>query len=278
MSGSKVRNLLLLKQIHSAVANIKKGKLDKALETLDKAEDSARKSKSTDALYYILFTRGSILYTAAKYDEALETYERALGAGSELLKADPENIDYQHYMGTTLSNTGNLLKKRGETSQAAEYYTRARETYEILLKKEPENAVFRSYAGENLNNYAALLTDMGSFEEACEVLSQAIELYEKLLEEKSDNLGYQAELSVAFSQLGDCLIQQGPEKHDSAKPNLEKALAMQENLLTQQPENENIKEAIALTRERLEKLESSEKQKIMESLDKQENAESTEEL
>src|SRR5690606_17779744 len=114
MSRSKVRNLLLLKQIHSAVAHIKKGKLDKALETLDKAENSARKSKSTNALYYILFTRGSILYTAAKYDDALETYERALGAGSELLKADPENIDYLHYMGTTLSNTGNLLKKKGE--------------------------------------------------------------------------------------------------------------------------------------------------------------------
>ena len=30
---------------------------------------------------------------------------------------------------------------------------------------------------------------------------------------------------------------------------------MQENLLAQQPENENVKEAIALTRERLEKLE-----------------------
>ena len=84
MSRSKVRNLLLLKQIHSAVAHIKKGKLDKALETLDKAENSARKSKSTNALYYILFTRGSILYTAAKYDDALETYERALGAGGDL--------------------------------------------------------------------------------------------------------------------------------------------------------------------------------------------------
>src|SRR5690606_9810886 len=101
-----------------------------------------------------------------KYDDALGTYERAIDAGSELLKADPENVDYQHYMGTTLSNTGNLLKKKGETSQAAEYYTRAREIYANLLAKEPENAVFRSYAGENLNNYAALLAEMGSFEEA----------------------------------------------------------------------------------------------------------------
>ncbi len=58
MARSKVKNLLLLKQIHSAVSQIKKGKLDKALETLDKAETSARQSKSTDALYYILFTRG----------------------------------------------------------------------------------------------------------------------------------------------------------------------------------------------------------------------------
>lgn len=278
MSRSKVRNLLLLKQIHSAVAHIKKGKLDKALETLDKAENSARKSKSTDALYYILFTRGSILYTAAKYDDALGTYERAIDAGSELLKADPENVDYQHYMGTTLSNTGNLLKKKGETSQAAEYYTRAREIYANLLAKEPENAVFRSYAGENLNNYAALLAEMGSFEEAQEVLRQAIELYEKLLEEKPDYLDYQAGLSVALSQLGNCLIQQGPENHDSAKSNLKKALTMQENLLNQQPENKNVAEAIALTRERLKKLENAEKQEIIESPDNLENMESTEEV
>lgn len=259
MSRSKVRNLLLLKQIHSAVTQIKKGKLDKALETLDKAEDSARKAKATDAVYYILFMRGGIFYTESKYDEAFETYEKALDAGSELLKTDPENIDYQHYMGTTLSNTGNLLKIKGENSQAAEYYTRARETYVNLLAKEPENAVFRSAAGENLNNYAALLTDIGSLEEACEVLSQAIELYGKLFEEKLDNLGYQAELAVALSQFGNCLIQQGPEKSDTAKQSLERALNMQENVLAQQPENGNIKGAIALTRDRLKKLEELEK-------------------
>lgn len=255
MSRSKVKNLLLLKQIHSAVAQIRKGKMDKALETLDKAENSARKAKATDAVYYILFMRGGIFYTESKYDEALETYEKALDAGSELLKTNPENNDYQHYMGTTLSNTGNLLKRKGENSKAAEYYAQARETYVTLLAKEPGNAVFRSTAGENLNNYAALLTDMGSFGEACEVLRQAIELYEKLLEEKPDNLGYQAELAVALSQLGKCLIQQSPENCDTAKQSLEKALAMQEDILAQQPENATIIDAIALTRERLEKLE-----------------------
>jgi tetratricopeptide (TPR) repeat protein len=259
MARSKVRNILLLKQIHSAVSQIKKGNLDKALETLKKAEDSARKAKATDAVYYILFMRGGIYYTESKYDEALETYEKALDEGSELLKTNPENTDYQHYMGTTLSNTGNLLKSKGEKPQAVEYYIRAREIYVNLLAKELENVVFRSAAGENLNNYAALLTDMGSFEEACEVLKQAIELYEKLLEEKSDNPGYQAELSAALSQLGNCLIQQGPENCEAAKPNFEKALAIQENLLAQQPENENIKQAIVLTRERLEKLEKLEK-------------------
>lgn len=213
MSRSKVRNLLLLKQIHSAIAQIKKGKLDKALETLDKAENSARKAKATDAVYYILFMRGGIYYTESKYDEALETYEKALDAGSELLKTNPENPDYQHYMGTTLSNTGNLLRSKGESPRAVEYYIRAREIYTNLLAKEPENVIFRSAAGENLNNYAALLTEMGSVEEACKVLNQVIELYEKLLEEKPDNPGYQAELAIALSQLGDCLIQQNARKH-----------------------------------------------------------------
>lgn len=255
MSRSKVKSILLLKQIHSAVAQIKKGKLDKALETLDKAENSAKNAKSTDALYYILFMRGGILYSTSKYDEALEIYEKALEVGAELLKTDPENTDYQHYMGTTLSNTGNLLKKKNENDRAAEYYIRAREIYGNLLVKDPENAVFRSYAGENLNNYAALLSDTGSFEEACGVLRQAIEIYGKLFEEKPDNLGYQAELSVALSQLGNCLTQQGPENNETAKQSLESALSMQENVLAQQPENENIKEAIALTRQRLEKLE-----------------------
>jgi len=133
MSRSKVRNILLLKQIHSAVAQIRKGNLEKALETLDKAEDSARKAKATDAVYYILFMRGGIYYSESKYNEALETYEKAIDAGSELLKNDPENTNYRHYMGTTLSNTGNLLKNKGEKPQAAEYYIRARETYVNLL-------------------------------------------------------------------------------------------------------------------------------------------------
>jgi tetratricopeptide (TPR) repeat protein len=254
MPRNKVKNLILLKQIHSAVSQIKKGKLDKALETLDKAEKSARQSKSTDALYYILFTRGGILYSAKEYDQALETYEKALEAGSELLKTDPENVDYQHYMGTTISNTGNLLKKKGEMDKAAEYYSRARKIYSDLITKDSENAIFRSYAGENLNNYGELLAQTGSLDKACEVLREAVETYEKLYKEKPDNLGYQAELSVALSQLGSCLKQQKPEESGTAKENLEKALEMQENLLVQQPENEKIKEAITLTRERLEGL------------------------
>lgn len=254
MSRNKVKNLLLLKQIHSAVSQIKKGKLDKALETLDKAEKSARQSNTTDALYYILFTRGGILYSAKEYDQALEAYERALEAGSDLLKTDPENIDYQHYMGTTLSNTGNLLKKKGEKDKAAEYYSHARKIYSELLTKDSQNAVFRSYAGENLNNYGELLMESGSPDKACEVLKEAVEIYEGLYKEKPDNLGYQAELAVALSQLGSCLKQQEPEKALIAKENLENALELQEKLLGQQPENEKIKEAIALTKERLEGL------------------------
>ncbi|MGV8077024.1 MAG: tetratricopeptide repeat protein [Methanosarcina sp.] len=259
MSRSKIKNFLLLKQIHTAVSQIKKGNLDKALETLDKAENSARKAKSTDGLYYILFTRGGILYTAAKYDDALETYEKALAAGDELLKSDPESIDYQHYMGTTLSNTGNLLKKKGENARAAESYSCAREIYTRLIVQDPKNVVFRSYAGENLNNYAALLIETGSFEEACRLLKEAIEIYEKLLEESPENPGYQAELSVALSNLGSCLIHQASENIDAennttAKKNLEKALSMQENLLAQQPENEKMKEDLELTRKRLENL------------------------
>lgn len=254
MSRNKVKNLILLKQIHSAVSQIKKGKLDKALETLDKAEKSARQAKSKDALYYILFTRGGILYSAKEYDQALETYERALDAGSDLLKTDPENVDYQHYMGTTLSNTGNLLKNKGEMDKAAEYYSQARNIYSELTTRDSENAVFRSYAGENLNNYGALLIESGSLDKASEVLREAVEVYQKLYNEKPGNLGYQAELSVALSQLGSCLKQQKPEEAGIAKENLEKALEMQENLLAQQPENEKIKEAISLTKERLEGL------------------------
>jgi len=221
MTRSKVKNLLLLKQIHKAVAQIKKGKLEKALESLDRAEKSARSSNSTDALYYILFTRGGILYSAKKYDDALETYEKALEVGGALLEKDPENSDYQHYMGTTLSNMGNLLKSKGDAPRAAESYALSRDIYEKLLVQDPENSVFRSYAGENLNNYGTLLAETASY---------------------------------ADGQLGNCLKQMGPERAEEAKEKLEKALKMQEALLNEQPENEKIKEAITLTRERLEDL------------------------
>jgi tetratricopeptide (TPR) repeat protein len=252
MPRNKVKNLILLKQIHSAVSQIKKGKLDKALETLDKAEKSARQSNSTDALYYILFTRGGIFYSIREYDQALETYEKALEAGSELLNKDPENVNYQHYMGTTLSNTANLLKKKGEIDKAAEYYSRTRKIYSDLTAKNPENAVYRSFAGENLNNYGELLIESGSFDEACGILREAVEVYEKLYEEKPENLGYKVELSVALSQLGNCLKQQSPENTETAKESLKRALELQEDLLVQQPEDERIKEAITLTKERLE--------------------------
>jgi len=45
-----------------------------------------------------------------------------------------------------------------------------------------------------------------------------------------------------------------PEKAEEAREKLEKALEIQETLLKDQPDNEKIKEAITLTRERLEGL------------------------
>jgi tetratricopeptide (TPR) repeat protein len=157
-------------------------------------------------------------------------------------------------MGTTLSNTGNLLKKKGENTKASEFYSRAREIYIVLMAQDPKNAVFRSYAGENLNSYAVFLAENASIEEAGRIQKEAIEIYEKLLEESPENPGYQAELSVALSNLGSYLLQQSPENNDAAKQNLERALEMQQNLLSQQPENEKIRGEIELTQKRLEGL------------------------
>ena len=256
MFRNKVKNLFLLKQIHSSVSLIKKGKLDKALEALDKAEKSARKAQSSDALYYILFTRGSIFYTSKEYDSALETYEKALEVGSKLLETEPENAEYKHYMGTTISNIGNLHKQKGESQAAAEAYSGAREIYVSLLAQYPENVVYRTYAGENLHNYGTLLLETYSFEKASEILREASEIYENLLLEKTEDSGYQIELSIILSQLGHCLKQLDNGKTEEAKQNLEKALKIQEKLWEEQPENEKIKEILSFTKTHLEEFQS----------------------
>ena len=101
--------------------------------------------------------------------------------------------------------------------------------------------------------------ETGFLEEAGKIQKEAIEIYENLLEENSENVGYQVELSVALSNLGSFLLMQYPEKNDiakqdAAKQNLKRALEIQENILSQQPDNEKIKGEIELTRKRLENL------------------------
>ena len=69
---------LTVRELMNASSLFEKGKYEKALEKLNKAEKLAEKAKSPDLLCRVLLHKGEVMDAMDNPDEALVLYEKAL--------------------------------------------------------------------------------------------------------------------------------------------------------------------------------------------------------
>jgi choline-sulfatase len=127
--------------VHLAIVQAERNRLDKALETLRRAQVRLPDSE-------LLLVRLGITYAAAgKTQEALDVM-------AKVLAVDPDNVD-------ALTVSGNLLDTGGRREEARAYYERA-------LAIEPESRFLRL-------NYAANLAAAGRMREALAIYKGLVE-------------------------------------------------------------------------------------------------------
>lgn len=234
---------------------VQAGKLEEALESLQEAEKIAREAENDAVLLHALKSKGQILETLGRLDEALETYTFALKINEKLLETDPKNELYLTLLQMNMNNIGNLgnlFRQTGNSQASKESYETGLDICQKRLKIQPQNDYYQMYCGNTYNNLGELLAGMGLTEEAKENYEKSLKISEKLLNDFPGDFEYLSDKVMTLNNLG--ILFSEEEQKEEARENFKNALKILEGLSKNFPDNARIKEELSLTRERLEGL------------------------
>lgn len=231
---------------------VQAGKLEEALESLQEAENIAREADYDVVLLHTLKSKGQVLESLGRLDEALETYTFALKTTEELLETDPSNEFYTVLLQTNmnnLGNLGNLFRKTGNSQASKQSYETGLEICQKRLKYQPQNDYYQMYCGNTYNNLGELLAGMDQTDEAKENYEKSLKISERLLKDFPGDFEYLSDKVMTLNNLGVLFSEEGQK--EEARENFEKAVKILEDLHKDFPNNEKVKEELSSTREKL---------------------------
>jgi tetratricopeptide (TPR) repeat protein len=244
-----------IKHFNESLDLMQEGRLEGALESLQKAEKTAHEAKDGAVLFHTLKVRGQMLQSLGRLEEALETYTFSLRTDEKLLETDPENKLYLDALRMNLNNIGNLgniFWRMGKFQSSQQSYEVGLEICQKRLNAHPKNEFYQMYAGNTLNNLGELLAGMGQTEEAKENYEKALKIYENLLKNYPGDMEYLSDKIMTLNNLGTLFSEKGQK--EEAKENFKKALEILKTLSEKNPENKQLQEELSLMREKLEAL------------------------
>jgi len=190
------------------VLGVRLARLAEARGWAEHAEAMSRAEGTDEASAEYLEFLGTVARSEGKYDEARDSYERALAI---LEKArGPDHPD----MAETLNSLGSLAQLQGKYDEARDSYERGLAIREKVLG--PDHPVMTIW----LNNLGILAFSQGKYDEAQRSFERALAIWEKAL--GPDHL----RIAPALSNLGAVAYTQG--KHEEARDLYERALAIEE--------------------------------------------------
>lgn len=231
---------------------MKEGEVEKALESLQRAEKIAQEIKDGAILFHTLKARGQLLQALGRFEEALEIYTFSLRMNEKLLEIYPENklyLDTLHMNLNNIGNLGNLFQKEGKIQSSQQAYETGLEISQKRLNHEPEHEFYQIYTGNTLDNLGELLSKIGQTAKAKESYEKALQIYENLLKKHPENTEYLSDASMTLNNLGILFSEAGQK--EEAKDSFKKELEILESLSKKDPENKVFKQEIILVKEKL---------------------------
>jgi len=244
-----------VKNFNESLKLVQAGKLEEALESLQEAEQVAREADDDTILLHALKSKGQILETLGRLEEALEAYTYALKTNEEFLESDSRNELYFTLLQVNMNNIGNLgnlFRKMGNSQASKQSYETGLEFCQKRLKYQPQNDYYQMYCGNTYNNLGELLAGMGQTEEAKGNYEKSLKISDNLLKNFPGDFEYLSDKVMTLNNLGILFSEEGQKEESRA--NFEKAIKILEGLNKDFPNNEKVIEELNLTRERLEGL------------------------
>jgi len=178
----------------NASSLVEKGKYEKALEKLNKAESLAEKAKSSELFCRVLLHKGEILDSMDNPYEALLQYEKALETSLRFFISDPQDSSSQRCLYNSIDLIENILKKIDDVSVAvgsyectSKYFDKVMGTYEKLIVEHPENSYYISNYIKTVNNLRGYLLNVGRSEKQIQLINSTLEAFNKILNIQPEN-------------------------------------------------------------------------------------------
>ena len=218
------------------------GNLDKSYETSKTALKVAltviAKNPSNDdfklQLVHAYNNLGFMNNETERFNEALIAYKKSEQISSDLIKRNPENINYQIFLSEVNTSIGYIYIPV-DVELADKHFKQALKIAESLIKNHSNNERVIVLLAEVYNNYANFYVLTNEADNALKYIKLSLKYYNYLVIKDPSNTVYQSNIVLASNQLGD--YYSGLKQYDLALTSYKEALKMDTDLANKYPKN-----------------------------------------
>jgi eukaryotic-like serine/threonine-protein kinase len=181
------------------------------------------------------FRLGDINRLLDNGDTAEREYKQAIAQFAVLAKKHPRDASLRQWLGNSYNWLGETFRvDSAKRAQAADAYNHAAELQQALLHQDPLNATYQRELARTYYNRGILRNNEQQLDPASEDFVEAIELLKPLAQHGKSPAAAQ-ELARAYNDLAN--VRRYQDRSREAAPLFEKAIALDQSLAAQYPDN-----------------------------------------
>lgn len=248
---SKTRHKLA--NVYGSIGDIlwSKGENSDALENYRKAlaideellNENSSDLSNLDSVAFRRYKVGQSLRQMRDWNGALNNFASSLEIRQKLFAANAQNTDNIYNLATSYLKLGDVFNDTANYSEALKNHQKALEILEPLKNDGNDSLTQRVFA---LLHYRIALDkkELGGSDDALADIFKALALQKRLVEVDPKNEQFTSDLSESYLAAGNLFLK--AEKYAEAAEYLQKSIDFSENILTNSPDNLQIKQSLAI--------------------------------
>ena len=152
---------------------------------------------------------GAVRRDQGRIDQAIESFNAALTDSQDLLRRDPQNVEYETIEAESLSWLGLVDWSQGRLENALERFIAARNTLLDVASRRRDDSNLIDRIGSARTNVGRIFEARGRIEEARDEYTKVLEAYTYLSNREPDTLAWRTELGYAHNNLAQLALKDG---------------------------------------------------------------------
>jgi len=176
-----------------------------------------------------------VLRDQGQLEQARTAMDSSLVVARELVRLEPDNLEYQAHLATCLLELGALMRRTADPDAAFDAFDEGVRLYQRLLEQKPDSVRLRRGLAQGLAGNAYELWAKAALEESFAALTQSIVLLDELVTEHPEDHRSTQLLLESYARLGG--VQRDRGELDESATVTRRAIELGDGLLKKDPTN-----------------------------------------